>query len=256
MKLPFLISLPHCSCKIPIPIRSGIRLTDQEAADAVDLGTREIFGELPAVNVLCAKWSRLVVDLNRPPDQRNAKGPVALIDYHGRPVYRPKSVPDEREIIRRLRTYYEPYHLKLASAIETGNIKGLLDCHSLQGIAPKEAPDAGRKRKDITLGNNGGPDGKKNGVRGEPTCSTALLDLAKQAFETAGFSVSINVPYAGGFIISHYGPALAAQGKMALQIEINQGLYLDPRTETVLPEKTQTIRATIFECLKEIGEAI
>ncbi len=256
MKLPFVISLPHCSGKIPAGIRSNIVLTRTEMVDAVDLGTREIFAGLPAEMVLCAEWSRLVVDLNRPPEQRDAKGPVALVDYHGRSIYGPDAIPGESEIAQRLSTYYNPYHSQLEKALAEPHIKGLLDCHSLKGIGPPEAPDAGKKRKDIILGNNGGCDGESDPLRGECTCSPALLRFMKQVFERAGFSVSLNVPYAGGFIVTHYGSALAARGKMALQIEINQNLYLDPETEEIVPEKVTDVRSGIFECLKKIGETI
>ena len=256
MKLPFVISLPHCSGRIPTRIRSGIRLTPKEAADAIDLGTREIFGGLPAFKVLRAQWSRLVVDLNRPSDQRHAKGPIALVDYHGRRVYRSDAVPDEDEIKHRLSTYYEPYHRQLESAVKLPHIKGLLDCHSLQGTAPAEAPDAGQRRKDITLGNNGRPDGKKDPARGELTCSPSFMGFVRQVCEGAGFSVSMNFPYAGGFIVAHYGPGLAAGGKMALQIEINQDLYVDPATENLVPERTEKVKTKIFACLKKIGKVL
>jgi len=256
MKLPFVISLPHCSGKIPARIRSNIVLTQTEMVDAIDLGTREIFGGIPADQILCAGWSRLVVDLNRPPEQRDPKGLVALVDYHGRSVYGTDAIPDESEIAQRLSAYYNPYHRQLEKAIEKVHIKGLLDCHSLKGTGPPEAPDAGEKRKDIILSNNGGPDGESDPLRGKPTCAPALLCFMKQVFEMAGFSVSLNFPYAGGFIITHYGSALAARGKMALQIEINQNLYMDPETEEIVPEKVTDVRAGIFECFRKIGETI
>ena len=224
--------------------------------DSVDVGAREIFGSLPAERVLCAPWSRLVVDLNRSPDQRDAKGLVALVDYHGRSVYGPHSTPDEKEIEDRLTAYYQPYHRQLQKALKMALIKGLLDCHSLKGIGPPEAPDAGKKRKDIILGNNGGPAGEINPVRGETTCASALLNFMKQVFEEKGFSVSLNVPYAGGFIAAHYGRTLVANGKMALQIEINQDLYVDPLTEKIIPQKAADVRSGIFKCLEEIGRAI
>jgi N-formylglutamate deformylase len=256
MTLPFVISLPHCSGKIPEPIRSGIVLNETEIGDTIDLGTREIFSDLPAETILCAQWNRLVVDLNRPPHQRDAKGPVALLDYHGRFIYGPEAIPDESEILRRLSVYYNPYHRRLENALQRANIKGLLDCHSLKGIGPPESPDSGKKRKDVTLGNNGGPGGKNDPLRGEITCAPAVLRFIKEVFEMADFSVSLNDPYAGGFIVSHYGPALMAEGKMALQIEINQNLYLAPETEKIIPEKAADIRRRMLNCLKEIGEAI
>ena len=256
MKLPFVMSLPHCSGKIPAHIRRAMVLTRMELFDAVDLGTREVFGCMPAEQILCAEWSRLVVDLNRPPHQRGTKGPVALVDYHGRSVYRPDAIPDERTIAHRLSAYYTPYHRQLEKAIAKAHIKGLLDCHSLNGIGPSEAPDAGKQRKDIILGNNGGPDGECNPLRGEVTCAPALLKFMKRVFQRAGFSVSLNVPYAGGFIVSHYGPALWQSDKMAVQIEINQNLYMDSETEEIIPQKAVDARSRIFKCFQTIGNAV
>ena len=256
MRLPFVISLPHCSGEIPDRIRKGMVLTREEMVDAVDLGTLEIFGCMPAQQISCAQCSRLVVDLNRPPHQRDAKGPVALMDYHGRPVYKAGAIPDEREILLRLSTYYKPFHHQLEKAVAEPHIKGLLDCHSLKNIGPPEAPDAGIKRKDIILGNNGGPGGERNPLRGKRSCSPALLKFMKQEFQTAGFSVSINVPYAGGFIVTHYGASMAQNGKIALQIEINQDLYVDSETEDIIPEKAADVRKRIFKCFQAMGRAI
>ncbi len=256
MKLPFVISLPHCSGRIPDAIRRRIALTPEEMVDTVDLGTLEIFGNLPAEAVLAAEWSRLAVDLNRSPWQRDAKGPVALVDYHGRSIYGSETVPDEDEIAKRLSAYYHPYHRQLEKALAMARIKGLLDCHSLQDIGPPEAPDAGHKRKDIVLGNNGGPDGECDPRRGEATCAPARLHHVKRIFEREGFSVSLNVPYAGGFIAAHYGAILAVRGKVALQIEVNQALYVDPKTNTVIPERAARVRNKMLRCLSRIGEML
>ncbi len=256
MKIPFVISLPHCSGKIPDSIRSRIVLTREEIFDAIDLGTREIFGGMPAEMVCCAQWSRLVVDLNRPPEQRHAKGPVALVDYQGRSIYGPGHIPDEKEIARRLSAYYTPYHRRLQNAVQGVRLKGLLDCHSLNGIGPPEAPDRGKRRKDIILGNNGRPDGLKDPKRGDVTCKPAFLYDIKAIFEQSGFSVSLNDPYAGGYIVNRYGPALTSGGKIALQIEINQDLYMLPGTEILIPERVVDVKFRMLECFGRIGEAV
>jgi N-formylglutamate amidohydrolase len=51
--------------------------------------------------------------------------------------------------------------------------------------------------------------------------------MVKEVFINGGFSVSVNQPYSGGFITTHYGLELVKRGKMSLQIEINQDLYVD-----------------------------
>ena len=159
MDFPFIISIPHGSWKIPQEIRSAIALNDEEIMESTDMGTREIFESLPAGVVLCARWSRLAADLNRTPNQQGPKGVVALVDYEGRTVYLPGREPDRVERNRRIREYYMPYHNKLKQALGNPGITALIDCHSLNGTGPAEAPDAGRKRKDIVLSNNGDSEG-------------------------------------------------------------------------------------------------
>lgn len=257
MKFPFIISIPHCSIRIPEEIRSTIALTDSEILDSVDMGTAEIFGALPAQFVFPAGWNRLVVDLNRGSDRHDAKGVVAQVDYHGRSIYRPECIPDETERSRRIKAYYWPYHQRLIEALENQAVKILFDCHSLEGIGPEEAPDAGKKRKDITLSNNGDKNGNENKTLStKTTCSAETLYLMREAFQKSELSVSINDPYRGGYIMTHYGQKYAAAGKMAVQIEINQNLYLKPGDIHPLPEKLKDVKHRVKKTFEEIGRTI
>ncbi|MCP4668646.1 MAG: N-formylglutamate amidohydrolase, partial [Deltaproteobacteria bacterium] len=92
--LPFVLSLPHCSGRVPERIRPAITLSDEAMDDSIDIGTSEIFGSVPASAIVRASWSRLVTDLNRSSLDRGPKGVIAEVDYHGRTVYRKGLVPD------------------------------------------------------------------------------------------------------------------------------------------------------------------
>jgi N-formylglutamate deformylase len=256
MNYPFVVSVPHCSNRIPDDIKRRLALSDEEICESTDVGTAEIFGSLPAAKVLCADWSRIAADLNRSPGQRDQKGVVAQVDYSGRLIYRPGSVPDEEEIERRLRAYYRPYHHQLIEALEHPEMRGLFDCHSLNGIGPPEAPDRGKKRKDITLSNNGDPKGCAHPRLGKTTCPAETLELIREAFEKSGFSVSINWPYSGGFITTHYGHELVNKGKTAVQIEINQDLYCKPNTLHIVPESLEDVRSRIDRSFAEIARSL
>jgi len=256
MRLPFVISVPHCSGRIPERMRADFSLSNDEIADSIDLGTREIFGTLDTGDILCSEWSRLVVDLNRDPGRRDSKGVIARVDYFGRPVYRTNMFPNKKEILDHLREYYWPYHHQLGEALAQPNIKGVIDCHSLSGIGPPEAPDAGRKRKDIILSNNGDHRGKMTPSLGRTTCPSELLNLMKQAFLRAGFSVAINDPYTAGFISTHYGHVFADREKFAVQIEINQDLYAGPGPGKVSRGRLADVRSKVGGCLDEIAEMI
>ena len=256
MRLPFVISVPHCSERIPDRIRPDFALSNDEIADSIDLGTREIFGTLDAGYILCSEWSRLVVDLSRAPERRDYKGVIAQVDYFGRSIYHANAVPDEKEISGRLREYYWPYHNRLREALARPHIRGVIDCHSLSGIGPSEAPDAGKKRKDIILSNNGDHMGKMTPALGKTTCPSELLNLMKQVFLREGFSVSINNPYTAGFISTHYGHAFADREKFAVQIEINQDLFTGAGTGEVAPGRLADVRSKVCGCLDEIAEMI
>jgi len=252
VRLPFVISLPHCSSRVPEEIRTNLMLSDEQIEESTDVGTKEIFGDIPAKAVVCARWSRLLVDLNRGPNQRNAKGIIALKDYHGRVIYREGCIPDEQETERRIKEYYRPFHNELKAVLDAQDIKGLFDFHSLNGIGPLDAPDAGRERKDIVLGNNGDEMGNQNPALGKTTCPPETLHMISKAFQRAGFSVSVNDPYAGGFIATHYGGVLSGTGRIAVQIEINQDLYLEPGTRKLAAERLKCVRAKVLLSFEEI----
>ena len=254
--LPFVISLPHCSGRVPEDMRPTLRLSDEQIAESTDMGTKEIFGSIPAHAVVRSRWSRLVVDLNRGLHQRGSKGIVALKDYHGRAVYRNDCAPDKKKTESRIRDYYRPFHDELKAALDDLTIIGLFDCHSMNGIGPMEAPDAGKKRRDIVLSNNGDAMGNENPVLGKITCPTKTLQMISTIFQRSGFSVSINEPYTGGFILTHYGQELARTGRIALQIEINQDLFLRTGTCKIEAEKLSAVVADVLRSFKEIAREL
>lgn len=252
MEWPFVISLSHSSGRIPESLIRAYALSEEEIRESTDLGTQEIFKDLPAISVLSAQWSRLVIDLNRGPRERGPKGLIAQVDYNGRVVYHPGCIP-RKELEGRLKAYYWPFHHRFEEVLDRG-VGVLFDCHSLCGVGPSEAPDPGRIRKDIILGNNGNSQGETNPVLGKTTCPADKLFLMKEAFETQGFSVSINDPYAGGYIVNHYGQKYAAAGLMAVQIEINQNMFMEG-TELAV-ERIEQVRERIRGSLEAIARKI
>jgi N-formylglutamate amidohydrolase len=138
-------------------------------------------------------------------------------------------------------------------AFERHSIKALFDCHSLNGIGPAEAPDVGEKRKDIILSNNGDKNGNSDGNRGRITCPSEYMHVMKKVFEKKGFSVSINNPYAGGFIMKNYGNKFASNGKISVQIEINQDLCLAPSSKYLSTNRVNNVKNRVLQAFLEIA---
>jgi N-formylglutamate deformylase len=226
-QLPLIFSIPHCGIEVPPELRSNMALTDHEIAESVDFGTFEIFAGMPVQAATFTRWNRLVVDLNRNPLQRDAKGVVALTDYHGRRVFKPGCEPTVEQVEQRVRGYHQPYNKQLQQTMTGNNFMALFDCHSLNGVGPADAPDAGQKRKDITLSNNGDLEGRPRDGKGPLTCPPDFLRAVRGLFQREGFSVALNDPYQGGFIINQYAPRLLEAGRYAVQIEMNQDLYME-----------------------------
>jgi N-formylglutamate deformylase len=256
MRLPFVISVPHGSFQIPGDIRNSMALTQREILESTDLGAREVFTQLPVTVALWSRWSRLVVDLNRDSTQRDPKGVVPQIDYYGRDIYMEDTRPEESEVERRLKEYYWPYHNRLKEAINNPEIKILFDCHSLVPIGPSGAPDPLRWRKDIVLGNNGNPRGEPDPTLGDITCTVEAIQMLKEVFINGGFSVSVNQPYSGGFITTHYGLELVKKGKMSVQIEINQDLYVDKESLQLDRNRLGEISNRLQQIFRQIAREI
>lgn len=256
MQLPFVLSIPHCGIQVPSDLRGGMALSDDLIAESVDFGTREIFGNMPVRRTIAARWSRLVVDLNRPPDQYDAKGVVALTDYDGRAVFRSGCEPSRAQIDARVGRYYAPYHNRLTELVQPDDFLGLIDCHSLNGTGPADAPDRGRKRCDMVLSNAGDARGGGRSAEDALTCPAEVLQMAADAFQDQGFSVALNTPYRGGHIVRHYGALLRPRGRFAVQIEMNHDLYMAPPSVAPTPERLDDTTRRVTRALSSWAQQL
>lgn len=116
------------------------------------------------------------------------------------------------EVRLRIENYWRPYQLALKNLYD--RLQGEfgcvfhINCHSMPSAA------VGVGGADIVLGDRNGE-----------SCSKSLQMFLLQTFEREGFSVAVNNPYRGDYLISAYANKQA--GREALQIEVNRALYLD-----------------------------
>ena len=115
-------------------------------------------------------------------------------------------------LARRIAAIHRPFHAAVGEALAQARalfgVAILLDCHSM----PPRRPMG--ERADLVLGDRHGT-----------SIALPLRDAAQRAIRTAGYSVALNQPYAGGHIVQAHGRP--AKGIHALQLEIDRSLYLD-----------------------------
>lgn len=203
--------------------------------------------------LLSAQFPRCFVDVNRAPDEL----PFEWAPDAGQPTPRaaaglgvvPTMLSESMAIYKkplsyraaraRLTALYHPYHDALQELITQASLEFgaalLIDCHSMPGFAPM-----GSRRPDIILGDRFGV-----------SCHPETIARVERSFRGAGYNVTRNYPYAGGYVTQHYGKPRA--GIEALQIEINRDLYLNPvtmkkkRSYDALAENLKAVISEIIE---------
>ncbi len=256
--LPLLVSVPHTGTALP----EG--LAERLASDAVrglpdtDWHVGRLYDFVPAMGgtLLCARFSRYVVDLNRPPDGtplypgRFETGLVPRTTFDGDPLYRPGEAPGPEEERERIETYYQPYHRLLRARLDALRDRFgyalLFEAHSIRRHVPKlvEGPVP-----DLVLGDAEGA-----------ACPPAIGRAVRRVHQESPFESAYNVPFRGGYITRHYGRPEARI--LALQLEMAQAIYMDEvppfafdpaRAERLVPVLRATLEAYVRAAAEHFG---
>jgi len=190
--LPLLVSLPHAGLEVPPELEPYNALPLEEIVRDGDEGAAEIYAISEHVHrFVTTGVARAFVDQNRAPDDRRKDGVVKTHTCWDVPVYR-ESLPETlvRDLLAR---YHAPYHERLERELRSG-VRLAVDCHTMAAEAPPVAPDPGRERPAVCLGNGGGA-----------TAPDELLDSLARCFEEAfGREVRRNDPFGGGYIVRRH----------------------------------------------------
>jgi len=248
--LPVLISIPHGGLSIPDELKNKIIIGKKEIFEDIDPFTRQIYdlGD-KVITVFKTDIARTFVDLSRAPYDLPPKNPDGVIKSHtcfGKTIYKDSEQPDNLLITQLLDRYYHPFHNKLKRFIEVNKneIKLCLDCHTMAETGPVISPDKGMKRPLICLGNRYG--------EAAPNDFIVKLKLSFiKIFKLDENLVTINNPFAGGFITRNYGNSPLPW----IQVEMNRSLYLtsdyfDPDNLTVNDERLSELRNKFYLTLK------
>ena len=228
-------SLPHSGRYYPDSFVAEARPVGSALRASEDAYVDEIVDLSPQLGVygLACHYARAFCDVNRNAlelDARLIRGelPKAALSLSSRvkagfgviarrlsaqqDIYRHPI--DMAEVNLRLDLIYWPYHVMLQRLITEAKASGpvtLIDWHSMPSAALSQINGT---KPDIVLGT----------LHGE-TCGDGLVQLVKSSLERQGLRVGLNKPFAGGYIVEHYGRP--NDGVSALQIEINRAIYMD-----------------------------
>jgi N-formylglutamate amidohydrolase len=185
--------------------------------------------------LVAARYPRVVVDLNREPDELDpdvVQNPDALSELRvtararaglgvvpsrvaGQALWRGRL--SAAELRQRLDDVFHPYHAQLEGLMrerrERMGAAILLDCHSMPSLVAAGEPAA----VDAALGDRFGR-----------SCASEVVAAAESVLRGAGLRVARNRPYAGGYITGRHGRPEA--GRHALQLELRRGLFMDEAT--------------------------
>lgn len=139
-RAPIWIIADHAGAASPVELDLGVSDVAMQSHIACDWGVAEVADflcEAPTFAAFKARYSRLVVDLNR--DRTDAAAIPLRSD--GIPIPANNVSPQEAEI--RLKTYHDPYHDAIESAIRTTPPRLILSLHS---FTPALSSDPERAR--------------------------------------------------------------------------------------------------------------
>ena len=243
---PLLVSLPHDGSALPDDIAA--RLTDSaRGAPDTDWHVARLYAfarELGA-SVLVPRYSRYVIDLNRPPDDvslypgQNTTGLCPMVRFSGEAVYCDGRQPTADEVAARIEAYWRPYHSALQAEISrirsTHGRVVLWEGHSIRGEVPFLFEG---RLPDLNLGTAAGA-----------SCSPSLQARLEAVLSAQSrYDWVVNGRFKGGYITRHYGAP--AEGIDAVQLEISQRIYMDEASsawDEALARGTQRILRELLE---------
>lgn len=227
--LPLLISMPHPGTALTDGVATGLTTRGQRLEDT-DWYIPELYQSVAefGASTLVAGYSRYVVDLNRPADDKPlyntaTTGLFPDIFFDGEPLFIPAGQPSSREQAQTLSSIWQPYHDTLAAELTRLHDKFgyvlLWDAHSIRSMIPRLFDG---RLPDLNFGT-------ADGSSCDPALSQALMNCCENLpVDMPQYSHVLNGRFKGGYITRHYGNP--EQHIHAIQLEIAQCIYMDEKS--------------------------
>jgi len=220
--VPLLVSMPHIGTHIPAQLRAGYTARALQVEDT-DWHLAQLYDFLPAMgaSVLQPRFSRYVIDLNRPPDDTPMYPGASNTElcptrfFTGDALYLESCAPDAAARAQRRSDYWQPYHDALATELrrllQVHGYALLWDAHSIRSAIPWLFEGA---LPALNIGT-------ANGDSAHEVIAQAVMQVCRSA---GPLSHVLNGRFKGGYITRHYGRP--ADHVHALQLEMCQNLYM------------------------------
>tara|TARA_R110001599_G_scaffold109575_1_gene273149 strand:+ start:10202 stop:10993 length:792 start_codon:yes stop_codon:yes gene_type:complete len=250
--VPIIISSPHSGTYFPPEVAAQLKPESVANPDDTDWFIDKLydFASAMGITMITANYSRWVIDLNRDPnsqplynDGRVITGLTPNTNFNGDNLYI-DATPDQTEINRRLKAYYEPYHQKVAELL--ANTKAqfgkalLFDAHSIRKVVPGIRKEA---FPDLILGDND-----------ETSAAAKIIEAAFSALRTNEYDLQHNHPFKGGYITRSFGKP--EENIYALQLEMAKTNYMDD-SETLYDEaRANKMRVILQNLFQELIKAL
>lgn len=220
---PLLISIPHVGSLIPPEQQLAMTELGLLSGDTDwHLDRLYAFGRQMGASFLWARYSRYVVDLNRPPNDESLypgqtkTGLCPTHTFQGEPLYRDaRTAIADAEREQRRQAYWQPYHDKLRTELDRlkaqhGKVL-LWEAHSIASRIPRLFDG---KLPDLNIGTADGT-----------ACSPVMETALRRALDQTPYSWAVNGRFKGGYITRQYGAP--RENIHAIQLEMCQSTYMD-----------------------------
>lgn len=252
-RVPLLISMPHAGLRLTPAVEAGLIPEAQSLPDTDwHIPALYDFAEELGASTLSAEYSRFVIDLNRPSDDKPLYAgattglyPATLFD--GVPLFREGLEPSAAERASYLQKIWGPYHRQLQE--ELARLKAefgyalLFDAHSIRSVIPHLFDG---KLPDFNLGTF-------NGAACDPALATRLEAICAGHPQ---YTHVLNGRFKGGHITRHYGDP--TQDIHAVQLELCQSTYMEEfepfRYRPDLAEPTRVVLKQLLQGLLAWGQ--
>jgi len=220
--VPLLVSMPHIGTQIPAQLQADYSARALQVEDT-DWHLAQLYDFLPSMgaSILQPRYSRYVIDLNRPPDDAPLYPGASNTElcptrfFTGDALYLEACAPDTAARTQRRSDYWQPYHDALAAELQRlVQVHGyalLWDAHSIRSAIPwlfKGTLPA------LNIGT-------ASGDSAHASIAQAVMAVCGDAGK---FSHVLNGRFKGGYITRHYGRP--GQHVHAVQLEMCQNLYM------------------------------